>query len=470
MWLMPSYGRPEALHRLLDAPGGWPELVLVLVNEDDPERIRYHQALDRMRERSPPWKLLTVPAGSRFCDAVRAAHEAHPQEPFYGIIDDDYWPVTPGWHEKMVAAAGPNGIAIANNKVNFPKPYCCRVMGGELARALGTITPGAMRHNFQDDTWGRIGEDFGVLRALEDVIVEHRHHLWNKDVPRDATYERGSGKDFDLDRRNYQDWLGSEERKQQYERVSRLLGGNGGSYSVVDTSKVHLVVAVPSGRFAPDLEFHQSYDRMKIAAAHHNIRLTTVYSAGASHLGKTRERLLWLCMETDGTHFLFIDDDMGWEERLPFRLIAADVDFACAVGLKKQDEPALCCNFYPGPQVLHPVNRFVKVRDVGFAFVMLKRAAVDRMVAAYPELAYDAGKNPDGSQRTEYALFLDLLEDRQRLSEDYSFCRRWTAIGGEIWADRQARLKHAGRKVYGGYSIDDLFQGAEKVQLSLERA
>ena len=144
MWLMPSYGRPEALRRLLDAPGGWPDRVMVLVNADDPSRDSYLHTADaismavaeRMVPRlHSPWQILTVPAGSRFADAVREAFARNPNEPFYGIIDDDYWPISVGWYDKMVEAAGPNAISIANNlatapELAFPKIYTCRVMGG----------------------------------------------------------------------------------------------------------------------------------------------------------------------------------------------------------------------------------------------------------------------------------------------------------------------------------------------------
>ncbi len=34
---MPSYGRPEALARMEQAPGGLPDAIIVLVNEDDPK-------------------------------------------------------------------------------------------------------------------------------------------------------------------------------------------------------------------------------------------------------------------------------------------------------------------------------------------------------------------------------------------------------------------------------------------------
>ena len=280
---------------------------------------------------------------------------------------------------------------------------------------------------------------------------------------RNDTYTRGE-KDFEEQRKRYQQWLSGEDRKLQYHRIAELLGT---TVTAVDTKKVHLVIAVLTGSFRPDLQFHVSYTKTIIKAQEYGVKITTVYTAGASHVGKARERALIQAMDVEGaTHFLFIDDDMGWEDRLPFRMIAANVDFACAVGVRKEDKPALCCNFYPDGQIIHPVNRFVKVRDVGFAFVLLKRNVIERMREAYPDLAYNAGKNPDGSQKIEYALFLDMIDDRERMSEDYSFCRRWTAIGGEIWADRHARLIHAGRKEYSG-AIDDLFEGKEHVQMEV---
>ena len=36
------------------------------------------------------------------------------------------------------------------------------------------------------------------------------------------------------------------------------------------------------------------------------------------------------------------------------------------------------------------------------------------------------------------------------LSEDFSFCRRWTAMGGEIWADLQSKLTHVGAVDFTG--------------------
>ncbi|PZQ57372.1 MAG: hypothetical protein DI570_19750 [Phenylobacterium zucineum] len=41
-------------------------------------------------------------------------------------------------------------------------------------------------------------------------------------------------------------------------------------------------------------------------------------------------------------------------------------------------------------------------------------------------------------------------ETGEYLSEDYTFCHRWRAIGGEIWLDLQSRLAHVGAFEFEG--------------------
>ena len=68
-----------------------------------------------------------------------------------------------------------------------------------------------------------------------------------------------------------------------------------------------------------------------------------------------------------------------------------------------------------------------------------------------------------------YALFHNLLReytapdgkpDRTWVSEDYAFCDRWRAIGGEIWVDVVSDLNHTGRFVYPSSQWLDRFRTA----------
>ena len=49
-----------------------------------------------------------------------------------------------------------------------------------------------------------------------------------------------------------------------------------------------------------------------------------------------------------------------------------------------------------------------------------------------------------------YAFFDTMIADGESLPEDYSFCRRWRDIGGEIWIDLDSRFSHVGNYVYKG--------------------
>ena len=75
--------------------------------------------------------------------------------------------------------------------------------------------------------------------------------------------------------------------------------------------------------------------------------------------------------------------------------------------------------------------------------------------AAHPELRANLSDlEPVGA---DTAMIFDTLiepETGQHLSEDYAFCRRWRDLGGEIWADMEARLTHTGPATYRGSLVE----------------
>ena len=96
---------------------------------------------------------------------------------------------------------------------------------------------------------------------------------------------------------------------------------------------------------------------------------------------------------------------------------------------------------------------FVKVRYAGTGFFMMRRDAVERMCARYPQLHYKRDHSIDAATLSDkrYALFECMIaEDGTYLSEDFAFCRRWTDIGGEIWADLKSTLCHVGPMTFRG--------------------
>jgi hypothetical protein len=169
----------------------------------------------------------------------------------------------------------------------------------------------------------------------------------------------------------------------------------------------------------------------------------------------------------DATHLLFVDADIGFEPDQVFRLLRFDSEIAAAPYPHQPAGPALAGHpqpesaFFsyayagkdPGQAVLK--NSFMKVPSAGTGFMLVKRSVFLDMIKCYPGLNYSSAvlmDDPLSQSPFRYAFFNCLLDEKtgMYLGEDASFCRRWTDIGGEIWADMDSRLEQVGRAHFRG--------------------
>ncbi len=98
---------------------------------------------------------------------------------------------------------------------------------------------------------------------------------------------------------------------------------------------------------------------------------------------------------------------------------------------------------------------FAAARYAGTGLQLLKRCVLPRMVAAHPELRFRTIHTLEGDQpRSENlcALFDPEIDadTGAYLSEDYAFCRRWRALGGDIWLDLRSKITHVGADQFKG--------------------
>lgn len=208
---------------------------------------------------------------------------------------------------------------------------------------------------------------------------------------------------------------------------------------------------------------------------------------GDALITRARQDLVTLFLENKtATHLLFIDGDIAFEPDQVFRLIDFGVDMAAGVypvkkidwdkvralvqmGRTPQEEEALSYVLeFEDPQNIPTKNGFARVRYAGSGFLMIRREALLIMIEKYPDLKYSREhKSGDNLIQSpyRYALFNCLIdkESGTYLSEDFSFCRRWTDIGGEIWVDLNSRLTHLGSMAFNG-NVATQFVGPPKPQ------
>lgn len=173
------------------------------------------------------------------------------------------------------------------------------------------------------------------------------------------------------------------------------------------------------------------------------------------------------------THLLYIDADISYDPEQVQRLLAFDKDICAGIyPLKKYDWEKVRERALAGDSPLSAaglsyvvdlkgskdlVDGFAKVTEAGTGFLLIKRRVFEDMARHYPELKY---KVPSpGGEKEQYAFFNCLVDEKGTyLSEDYSFCKRWTGMGGDIWADFQSRLNHMGPEIFRG----DVAQSLER--------
>ncbi len=127
----------------------------------------------------------------------------------------------------------------------------------------------------------------------------------------------------------------------------------------------------------------------------------------------------------------------------------------------KQDEPQLQQRSLhynlnvSNPNHVESQDGFIKALDGATGFMLIKRSVFEKMIQAFGNLAY----TPDydyvshsGEPLKYYALFDCIIdpETNRYLSEDYTFCRRWQKVGGEIWCDITSPLSHMGSYIFEG--------------------
>jgi hypothetical protein len=239
------------------------------------------------------------------------------------------------------------------------------------------------------------------------------------------------------------------------------------------TDKVNLVVATPCfGGQVSALYAASLFKLQGLVRTYGDFNLKILFKDGDALITRARASLVSQFLDDpSATHLLFLDADIGFEPDQVLRLIQSGADMCAAIYPIKRIEwdkvratfetarpnPAAAALKYvfevDDANAVAEKGGFVKVRYAGTGFLMIRRAALERMCERYPQLQYRRDHSIDAATASDnrFALFECMIaEDGTYLSEDFAFCKRWTDIGGEIWADLDSRLSHVGPMTFSG--------------------
>jgi hypothetical protein len=237
--------------------------------------------------------------------------------------------------------------------------------------------------------------------------------------------------------------------------------------------QVNLVIATPCfGGQISAVYAASVFKLQKLMRGYSSFNLKILFKDGDALITRARASLAAQFLDdADATHLLFVDADIGFEPEQVVRLIESGAEMCAAIyPVKRIDwekvrsaittdrpNPSAASLQYvfevDDPNAISQRGRFVKVRYAGTGFLMIQRAAIERMCARYPHLQFKRDHSTDAAVASDkrFALFECMIgEDGTYLSEDFAFCKRWTDMGGEIWADLDSKLSHVGPATFSG--------------------
>lgn len=168
--------------------------------------------------------------------------------------------------------------------------------------------------------------------------------------------------------------------------------------------------------------------------------------------------------DTARTHLALIDSDMGFEPTLFEKMLAIDKPMVGVAAPFRRprpehtggwnavttppDSPSLGFIFYPldDDPMSGPVPDFKRAKMAGTGILLIRRDALDRFVAQFPERWT---KDTDPLYRMPGRVFQFFWpafdENDAALPEDMAFTLQWTKVcGGELWVCMKENITHTG--------------------------
>ena len=237
---------------------------------------------------------------------------------------------------------------------------------------------------------------------------------------------------------------------------------------MTDTQSVGLFIGTPCYGGVVTQAYMQSVIALMAGAAATGLPLTLGLLGQDALITRSRNTLVSSFLETRNSHLLFIDADIGFQPEdvvrllshrkgvigAPYPLRTAHWTAAARNRLETGEGIATAALDYVGEPLGTPDDHgLMRARYAGTGFLLISRETIEMMVEQYPDLRcrHDHVSGPTHT-RDVHALFDCLIEPstRQYLSEDYAFCHRWRAIGGEVWLDTRISLTHCGMSEFTG--------------------
>jgi hypothetical protein len=207
---------------------------------------------------------------------------------------------------------------------------------------------------------------------------------------------------------------------------------------------IRVMVATPAYSGNLTIPYALSLSQTIQSLSAHGIEVQPHIVASGSLLVAERNRIVQAFWESECTHLLCIDGDLGWPAQAVLAMLDAKKEFVAGVYPARGDQK--CFLFRPVTAEDGTIvndRHLLKMQYIPAGFMLLTRSVFQKMRDKYPELYYEP-KDKRNNPEPGYCFFDTEVFEGEFWGEDFVFCRRARDAGIEIWVDPLIQFDHAG--------------------------
>lgn len=231
----------------------------------------------------------------------------------------------------------------------------------------------------------------------------------------------------------------------------------------MNLNNVKLMIATPM--YGGQASAHFTYFNIEFAklATSLGLKFQHQFLYTESLITRGRNSLVKSFLDSNCTHFMFIDADIGFNPEDIIKLIKYDKEIVCggypaklidwdSVGeAASKGVPNSALKDYASPYIYNRVpdteekDGLIEVIEAGTGFMMIQRNVFKRLSDKVPSyIANQFGTNKEEIKE----FFATSIENNILLSEDYHFCRLARRNGIKVYIDTTIDLQHIGGYVF----------------------
>ena len=208
-----------------------------------------------------------------------------------------------------------------------------------------------------------------------------------------------------------------------------------------------LMIGTPAHKGNLSIGYALSFCKTVQLLAVNGIVVVPRIAPSGSLLVEERNRIIEDFWNSDCTHLLCIDADLGWAPPAVQAMLDVKKDFVAGVypARNVMEETFIFRPILNDDMSFISENHLLKMEYVPAGFLLLSRECIKKMREALPHLHY-APKQDFNSNPPEAFLFFNTeVYEGEFWGEDFTFCRNAKKAGIDIWVDPLIQFEHDGQ-------------------------